>query len=321
MQQVESAWPFIDSLENDRILERLLEGEGNHIEYEMDPPSRSVPGGTILHLSCNTLSIPHIAYLAQKVMEELDLNFVSMGGPENCCGAFQWATGNEKIAHQVGSLTLGAFRRVKPIRVVSTCPDCDMLFELYMTRQHTYQQANILEVFMENIDRLQELFVHPVQKRVVLHDHDETAARLEDSAAMTQVLSRIPGLEVLPAQSARGLGNHCLVKTGRYDSTMSEPLTQGMFTEAVELGADVVVMPYHGCYRQHLKRQLEFDVEVSHYLSLVAESMGIPYQEKFKEIRMLDDVETAMSTLKPTAVAFGYSEADTRRALTGKVYV
>lgn len=315
------AWPYIRSLESDRILEHLLAGAHDVLHYEMDPPSGVIPGGTILHLSCNTTSIPHIAYLAQRVMQAIGIEFVSMGGPENCCGAFQWSTGMDKMGHQVGNLTLGAFRRLKPVKVVSTCPDCDTLFSLYMTRQHTFRQANIIEVLTDNIDALTALLVNPVDRTVVVHDHDENEARRSDSAGLTEILRRIPGLRIIPAEHATGLGNHCLMKTGRFDCTVYEPLVREMVQEACELGADTLVMPYHGCYRNHCKRQLEYDVEVFHYLSLLAESIGIEYEEKFKAIRMLDDIDSAVDALEDVGRRHGYTRDEVRHALESKVYV
>ena len=319
--ETQDAWTYIDALENGRIMEHLLAGEGNPLEYSMDPPSGAIPGATILHLSCNTTSIPHIPYLAAKVMSALGIEFVSLGGAENCCGAYQWATGMDKMGHQVGNLTLSAFRRVKPVRVVSTCPDCDTLFSLYMTRQHTFRQSNVLELMTENIDALKPLLVNAVHRRVVMHDHDENESRRADGRGLAHLLSCIPGVELVTAEHATGLGNHCLMKTGRFDGTVYEPVVRKMCEEAVSLGADTLVMPYHGCYRNHCKRQLDYDIEVFHYLSLIAESMGIEYEEKFKQVRMLDEVDLAVHELQAVTEAHGYTSEHARQALVAKVFV
>lgn len=316
-----SSWTYMPSFEGDRILERLFAVEHNDLQYLMDPPSSLEPGSTVLHISCNTSSIPHMAYLAQRVLEALEIPFISLGGPENCCGAVQWAFEDEMRARQVATLTLGGFRRVKPVRVVSTCPDCDMIFSLYKGKQYKFQQSNMLEVFAENRDRLAPLLKHEVNRRVILHAHDENPQRQADARALRQILELIPGLEIVEAESAGGLGNHCMVKTGRFDGTMFESVVKKMFDEAKALGADALIVPYHGCYRQNIKHQIRFGVEIFHYLTLIAQSIGIPYRERFKEIRLLDDIDAAFQELKPRADELGISSEELRTALEHKVYV
>ena len=44
-----------------------------------------------------SVSLPHIPYLAQKLMQRLGIVFTKLLGPENCCGAFQWHFGDEDM--------------------------------------------------------------------------------------------------------------------------------------------------------------------------------------------------------------------------------
>lgn len=316
-----SAWTYMPIFEGDRIMEKLLSADSDPIEYAMDHPANAEPGATVLHLSCNTLSIPHIAYLAQRVLSEMGLPFVSIGGPETCCGAPQWALGDEPKGRTVATMTLGTFRRSKPVRVVSTCPDCDILFELYMRKNEKFQQMNLLELLSSNLGTLKPLLKNPVRRKIVVHSHDENENRQTDTEGMHTLLSAVPGLEIVPSEHSAGLGNHCLVQSGRLDNTIFEPLTTSMFGEASALGADALVVPYHGCYRQHVKRQLEYDVDVFHYLSIVADSMGIQYEETFKNIRMMDDFDESTAALSGRARSFGISDDELRATLRGKVYV
>jgi hypothetical protein len=94
-----------------------------------------------------------------------------------------------------------------------------------------------------------------------------------------------------------------------------------MFREAVELGADYLVTPYHSCYRQHCKMQLEFGLEVHHYLSLIARSIGVPFEEIFKELRLLDNVDAAVDRLKPRIERLGYNRDEVRRYVQSVIYM
>lgn len=302
-----------------RILVKIL-GSGD-LKYEMDAPSEFTPGGVILHFSGNTLSIPHIAYLGQEILKALKIDFIALGGPENCCGAIHWANSDDNLSRQVSNITLSAFKRVAPTKVVSTCPDCDIYFARNMRAHHKFVHLNLLEMLAERIDDLSALMRNHVERRVVVHAHRDNENRRRDADAILRILKAIPGVEIVESKHSDGLGNHCLVARGRHESTIFEPVVRAMFDEARELGADTVVVPYHGCYRQHLKRQLEYGVEVSHYLSLIAESIGIAYEETFKIVRMLNDLDAAVEYLRPRMQAADIAESDLRMALTKHMFI
>jgi hypothetical protein len=97
--------------------------------------------------------------------------------------------------------------------------------------------------------------------------------------------------------------------------------TNIMFSEAVDLKADYLVTPYHSCYRQHCKMQLKFGLEVHHYLSLIAKSIGLPFEEIFKELRLLDDVDAAVERLKPRIEQLGYSTEEVHRYVKSVIYM
>jgi hypothetical protein len=102
---------------------------------------------------------------------------------------------------------------------------------------------------------------------------------------------------------------------------MSAEDTDAMFQEAKDLKADFMVVPYHSCYRQHCKMQLKYGVEVEHYLSIMAKSLGIPYEEKFKELRLLDSVDKAVERLRPKIRKLGYKEEDVRKYVAAVIYM
>lgn len=72
-----------------------------------------------------------------------------------------------------------------------------------------------------------------------------------------------------------------------------------MFSEARELSADALVVPYHSCYRQQVKMQLKYGIESQHYFGLLAMSLGISFEEAFKQPRLLDSIDSAISALRP----------------------
>lgn len=81
------------------------------------------------------------------------------------------------------------------------------------------------------------------------------------------------------------------------------------------------MVPYHSCYRQHCKMQLKYGVEVEHYLSIMAKSLGIQYEEKFKELRLLDSVDAAVERLRPRIQQLGYKEEEVRKYVAAVIYM
>jgi hypothetical protein len=94
-----------------------------------------------------------------------------------------------------------------------------------------------------------------------------------------------------------------------------------MFEEAKSLGADMIVMPYHSCYRQHCKMQLQFGMDVQHYLETLARALNIPFENKFRELRLLDNVDAAVERLRPRIEQLGYRAEDVRRYVQAVIYM
>ena len=306
--------PYVTVFERTRILGSVLAPDD--LEFITEPPRDMTAEPLILHISCQVHNVPHIPYLAQKIMGRLGLGFTTLGGPENCCGAFHWHFGDADLEKQVANISLASFRRVKAKTVLSLCPDCDYSFGRYMAKQHTFRHVNISEIFVEHLDALKPLLQHPVKRRVILHYHAHDEARQRDAENIRRLIEAVPGIEILTASKALGPAIHCQTV-----SPMPPDETAAMFAEAKALGADYLVVPYHSCYRQHCKMQLNYGVEVQYYLGILAQAMGIPFEERFKELRLLDSVDRAMERLRPRIAQLGYQEKDVRPFVEKVIYL
>jgi hypothetical protein len=284
--------------ESSRALGRLLAPDDLTWETELPLRARHVP--LILHLSCNAHYTAFIPYIAQQILKQLGLEFIILGGPENCCGALHTHLGDGDLEEEIATKALLGFRRSSPKTVVSICPDCDEVFEKHRLKGSPFRHSNISDLFIEHLETLKTR-MQPVNRRVVVHFHDINPSRQADADRMLTILNAIPGLEILAAKHTHGPGIHCQTL-----HPMSPEDQASMFAEAKELGADAVVVPYHSCYRQHVKMQLSSGVETHHYLNLLAMSLGIAFEEPFKELRLLDDVDAVMTALRPKIDAMGY---------------
>lgn len=284
------------------------------LKWEIELPLKAKHVSLILHISCNAHMTLFIPYIGAKVLDKLGLEYVIMGGPESCCGSIHKNLGDGDLQEEVATKALLGFRRAQPKTVLSICPDCDDVFAQYPLKGPSFRHANISELFVEHLDALKP-HMKPVHKKVVFHSHHVSESRLQDGRNALAVLKAIPGLEILPARRSDGPGIHCQTVHPMPPDDQAK-----MFEEARSLGADALVVPYHSCYRQHVKMQLKYGVETHHFFSLLAMSLGIPFEEPFKELRLTDDLDVVMQKLAPKIVATGLSPDSVRSYVERAVF-
>jgi heterodisulfide reductase subunit D len=292
---------YTTAFEAARTLGTLFSPEGFTWETELPPRAKHVP--LLIHISCNAHFTTFIAYIAQEILKKLGLEFAVVGGPENCCGSIQKNIGDTDLEADVATKAQLGFNRAKPRKVLSICPDCDDVFSEYPLQARSFEHSNISDLVIEYLDRLKPM-MKPVDKRVIVHYHDVSPSRVKDTERMTAILGAIPGIEILPATRAHGPGIHCQTV-----HPMAPADQAAMFEEAKALRADALVVPYHSCYRQHIKMQLEHGVPTEHYFCLLAQALGIEYDEPFKRYRLVNDIDTVMDMLRPKIERFGFDEA------------
>jgi Fe-S oxidoreductase len=296
-----------------RTIGRLLQPDELHYLTEM--PLRGPESELVIHLSCMAHYTPHIPLLAQKILEKAGKQAVIVGGPENCCGELHKHYQDHDLEKQMAKVALLGFRRAKPRKVVSICPDCTDVFAAHGVERYPYEHANVSDLFLEYLEELKPQ-MRPVNLRVVAHFHTVNEARKSDADNMLALLRAVPGLEILEAKHALGPGNHCQTL-----HPMPAADQERMFEEARSLGAGALVVPYHSCYRQHCKMQLTHGVPVHHMFNILALALGIPFSEPFKELRLLDSVDKAVARLRPRIARYGYDEQQVREQVQRAIYI
>jgi hypothetical protein len=295
-----------------RTIGRLLQPD--ELQYLTEMPLHGAESELVIHLSCMAHYTPHVPLLAQKILEKAGQRALIVGGPENCCGELHKHFQEHDLEKQMAKVVMLGFRRAKPRKVVSICPDCSDVFAAHGVERYPYQHRNISELFLEHLERLKAA-MRPVNLRVVAHFHTVNEARQGDARNMMTLLRAVPGLEILEAEHALGPGNHCQTL-----HPMAPADQERMFQEARRLGADALVVPYHSCYRQHCKMQLRHGVAVHHMFNILALALDIPFAEPFKELRLLDDVDAVMERLRPRIERYGYDEKTVRAQVQRAIF-
>jgi len=307
-----SKFSYTGVFENVRTLGSLLAPRDLHWITEL--PKEGERHDYVLHLSCMAHYTPHIPLIAQKILERLDIDCPILGGPESCCGTLHNHFGDFELEKKAARVGIEGFRRAHPTTVLSICPDCDEAFNKHMPRSRPFEVLNVSELLVQNLDRLTSEMV-PLDAKAVFHTHVANEARRHDMANIMTVLEAVPGLEMLDAKCAGGPGPHCNIL-----GPMSPEDQRAMVEEAEALSADMIVVPYHSCYRQHCMLEIDSEVEVQHYYGVVAKSLGIPFEEPYKTLRVLDDLDSAVDRLAPEAEKMGISRDELRPLVEWAVY-
>ena len=88
-----------------------------------------------------------------------------------------------------------------------------------------------------------------------------------------------------------------------------------MKNDVTRSGADALIVPYHSCYRQHCALETTQGFKVDHYLEVVAQALGIPFNEPYKELRQLPRWSDLVSRVSSGANSLGWPIDDLEKMI------
>ena len=282
-----------------RVISRLLLAP--EVLQRLSPPLRAADEYTetpdiVFYTGCNVIKTPHIALLVLEVLDRLQVTYEVMGGVATCCGIQQFKQGDARTAGRVGYNTIERLARPGASRVISWCPSCQIQigeFTLPAYRESfgaaPFDMSPIAEFFAEKLNDLRPLFVHPVRKRVALQ---ERAALPRVMVAVKQVLSAIPGLEIVeldvPVVSTQA--SHLSVLP-----TFKAELRERELRAAAQAGITTFASIFHGCHRELVKFQPQVSFELLNFMELIGEAMGIHIPDLYKRLQLMSDIDAVIA--------------------------
>jgi Fe-S oxidoreductase len=271
------------------LIERLSPRLRTPEEYGSQPE-------IVFYTGCNVPKTPHIALLVLEVLDALGVTYEVMGGVATCCGIQQFKQGDAKTAGRVAFNTIERLARPGAARVISWCPSCQI--QIGEVALPAYEDAYgsvpfdlspIAEFFVERLDDLRPLLVHPVRKRVALQ---ERAAVPGVMVAVKKLLGAIPGLEVVeldvPIVSTQASHLSVLPK-------FKAELREREFAAARAAGVTTFASIFHGCHRELVKFQPDVPFELINFMELVGAAMGIHVPDLYKQLQMLGNIDAIIA--------------------------
>jgi heterodisulfide reductase subunit D len=275
----------------------------------------------VFYTGCNLLKTPHIALLALDVMDALRVTYKVMGGPSHCCGVVQFRTGDIEASGRMAENTLGKLAQSKSGHVLSWCASCHVQFSEFtlpahesMTGVRPFEMTPFMLFLRSRLDQLRPLLRNRVDMRVALHRHPGVPGVME---AAIEILAAVPGIEIIDlAQPAVGLMSNYLGAVPDY----KRKLQRDELEAARVAGIDALVAVYHPDHRELCAHERDYPFAIINLLDVLAASLGLDQEDRFKRLKKLQDVELIMAETKDLLEANGVNQDNARRAIEAMLH-
>ncbi len=289
-----------------RVLSRLSLPPELHarLSPRSHPDSAEAPD-IVFYTGCNMLKTPHIGLLCLDALDVLGITYEVQGGPGACCGILQLRPGDAENSGRQALNTLDKLASSKTSQVLSWCPTCQIQFGETMIPSWRQMTGRSLDMTMfpvylaSRIDELKPHMTLPIEQRVAVYEY---AGELGVMEAVHALLDAVPGLEVVPMKTASiGYTSTALAPLGGYYRNT----VAGALAESEALGVDTLVSVYHADHREFSGHESAWPFAVANYMELIGASMGLAAEDRFKQLKLMQDANAIVAASTATIEAHG----------------
>ncbi len=247
---------------------------------------------------CNMVRHGDIIRASVALLEAIGIEARAAGGASYCCGT-------AKDAHLAAAEGM-AVRTVEKFNaigndLVTWCPSCQIHMDHFMQHQATpqFDVRHITEMLHANRERLATRLVHPIEMRVMVHQHvgfrEVPAANL-----VAGLLELIPGIEVVPVDyEAPG---HMCSAIARVPAAHADA-NRRTLALAREHDVQALVTVFHSCQRLLCGFAATESFEVVNYVSLLARAMGLDFADEYGQWKQAVDDDDLMARIGADRIA------------------
>jgi hypothetical protein len=219
-----------------------------------------------------------IIHACLDILRAIGFDPAPVGGPDYCCGTAKDA--NQTTAGGMATRTVGKLND-RAARVVAWCPSCHSHMHDFMEKgnERRFDMTYMVELLHANREKLAPLFVNRVPMRAMLHKHVGFNDLVPVNRMMPELLSLIPGVEVVDAGYAAP-GYMC-ASFGPLPAALQD-IHANTLRAAKACNAEAVVTTFHQCFREIVGLDAAGAIPVYNYIQLFAQSMGLPYEDEYK---------------------------------------
>jgi hypothetical protein len=261
----------------------------------LSPPSDKVT----FWYGCNVVRHGDIIYNAIALLEAVGMEVTPAGGAGYCCGTKKDA--NLTAAQGMGRRNVEKFNAHNTGQVVSWCPSCYRHMNAFIS-QYTEPQfdlSHFIEILYERRDWLATKLIHPVTKRVLLHQH-LGFHEVDINPMVIALLRLIPGLELMTTSPLAPA--HMCSELSRVPASL-KVVNQQTCESMRRSGADTLATVFHSCQRLLCGLEASESFTVVNYVNLLAQSMGLVSVDEYKDWKLAGTAQAVIDRLGPDRVA------------------
>jgi Fe-S oxidoreductase len=277
-------------------------------------PANPRPAEFVLFAGCNATGMMHTFVETMAIMDKMGIDYVALGGDELCCGTAAMLWGDLDAAQTMGQELVSNIAAFHPKKAIHFCTGCHVMCWAMLPRfiPVPFESSELAQFLVENIDRIP--FQKSIGKVVVVHDAC-SLARLGSYDNPRKLLQAIPGITLVEMKHNRADSLCCGGATNTWRPDISEPLRRAPLEEARATGAQILATTCTGCQKSFAPLEKGYPFEVRSYISLLAESLGVSQEDKFKRYVNCTSVDEVLEDAGDCIEANGYTAAEMGRVL------
>ncbi len=250
----------------------------------------------IFYLGCHVMKTSHLIEITIKILGRMGIDFLSIAGPQNCCGLRDYEKGDRWQT----DTTMASLSSLAREKVIMWCPSCNFQIGRMVKDDNVKAKFDIehaTQFISNNMDKID--FTEKIHARVALHKHTGSPLQDLDAEYAEKILGAIPGLELVEVETLAELGRHCSNNTiEALTEEKYRQLIQGILNEAKEKNVEILATIYHGCQRELCGEESRFPFKIENYVTVLGRSMGIEVEDKFKRWKLMKDPEKIIEDAK-----------------------
>jgi len=277
-------------------------------------PENPEPADVVFFAGCALTGFPHTFLEVVDILECMDINFVALAGGDICCGATPILWGDLETSQRAGLDFISAISAFSPKKAVFACSGCHTMCigSLPMITSIPFESYELTQFLAENLDKLP--FKHSINKQVTIHDSC-SVARLGIFESTRDVLRAVPGIKIVEMEHNKQDALCCGGVAHVMRPEIAETIRQIPMKEAEAAGADILATICTGCQQSFAPLEQQYPFEVRSYIDLVAESVGVQHEDRFKKYLNLGDVGQLMDMAREFIDASDFSLEEMERIL------
>ena len=252
-------------------------------------PSEKKSARYVFFPGCNVYLQPEKVLGALDVMDLIGEDYAFVPGLDYCCGNVHLESGAVEKGQDASQEFIAKIRSYNPETVVFWCPTCQCRFDATLSKvsELPFKMISFPQFLTQHIDKLP--FKMPIDKTVTLHEACKTTYMGLDPTSIREVLRSIPGIDLVE-MSRHGENTACCGSSAMDFFPESMAVVRGQrLQEAAETKADALIDICQTCHNIFAKEEPNYPYEITNYISLIAESLGIAREDKFKKYKQWGD--------------------------------